>query len=129
MVKSVADYQVMFDGGFTLDAATPVREKDLTFILPDNFKIENGIRKPILAFHAWAQEDSNFKVRINAREVLSWTLSAGITRGMWDPFNGSVPFPEGANIPANVPVKFSIQQGKVTFGQVVIWYQVDVASP
>ena len=51
MTKSVADYQVLFDGGFTLDAATNDREKNLTFILPTNFKIEDGIRKPILAFH------------------------------------------------------------------------------
>ena len=126
MTKSVADYQVLWDGGFTLDAATPVREKDLSFVMPDGFKIENGIRKPILAFHANALQNSHFKVRINSREVLSWNLNAGMTRGMWDPFNGSVPFPEGSSAPNNVPVEFLITQGKVEFGQVVMWYQVDV---
>ncbi len=126
MAKTVADYQVLFDGGFTLDAGSSEREKELTFILPTEFKIENGIRKPILAFHAAAMEDSRFKVRINSRDVLSWNLNADSTRGLWDPFNGSTPFPEGASIPSNVPVKFIIQEGKVQFGQVVIWYQVEV---
>lgn len=126
MTKTVADYQVMFDGGFVLDAATNVREKDLTFILPTDFRVENGIRKPILAFHARAFENSRFKVRINSRDVLSWTLNADNARGLWDPFNGSTPFPEGANVPNNVPVEFIIQEGKVEFGQVVIWYQVEV---
>ncbi len=126
MTKTVADYQVLFDGGFTLDAASNNKKKELTFLLPDGFKIENGIRKPILAFHAAALQDSHFKVRINAREVLSWNLSKGQTRGLWDPFNGSVPFPENANVPNNVPVEFIITEGKVNFGQVVLWYQVEV---
>ena len=124
--KSVADYQVLFDGGFTLDAASNDHEKSLTFILPTNFKIEDGIRKPILAFHAWPQQNSHFKVRMNSRDILSWDLSAGDVRGLWDPFNGSVPFPNNASTPNNVPVVFVITQGKVQFGQVVIWYQVEV---
>lgn len=126
MTKSVADYQVLFDGGFTLDAGSATREKDLTFTMPTGFKIENTIRKPILAFHATPLQNSHFKVRINSRDVLSWNLNTGPARGMWDPFNGSTPFPEGASIPANVPVRFIITQGKVEFGQVVMWYQVDV---
>lgn len=126
MAKTVADYQVLFDGGFTLDAASSTRTKELTFVLPTEFKIEDGIRKPILAFHAAAFENSRFKVRINAREVLTWNLNADTTRGLWDPFNGSTPFPEGSSFPSNVPVEFIIQEGKVQFGQVVIWYQVEV---
>ena len=43
MTKSVADYQVLFDGGFTLDAGSATREKDLTFTMPTGFKIENTI--------------------------------------------------------------------------------------
>lgn len=126
MAKTVADYQVLFDGGFTLDAATNTREKDLVFTLPTGFKIEDGIRKPILAFHAAAMENSRFKVRINSRDILSWNLTAGTTRGLWDPFNGSAAFPNNANVPNNVPVEFIILEGKVQFGQVVIWYQVEV---
>ena len=126
MAKTVADYQVLFDGGFVLNAATSAKKKQLTFILPTAFKIEDGIRKPILAFHAHAFTSAKFKVKINSRDVLSWGLSADTTRGLWDPFNGSVPFPENANIPNNVPVEFSISEGKVEFGQVVIWYQVEV---
>ena len=126
MAKTVADYQVMFDGGFTLDASTNVREKEMTFVLPTDFKIENGIRKPILAFHAHVIENARFKVRINSREILNWNLTGNVTRGIWDPFNGSTPFPEGANVPNNVPVEFIILEGKVHFGQVVIWYQVEV---
>ncbi len=126
MAKTVADYQVLFDGGFTLDAATNVNKKELTFILPTDFKVENGIRKPILAFHAFVFENSRFKVRINSREILNWNLNAAPTAGLWDPFNGSTPFPEGASVPNNVPVEFIILEGKIHFGQVVIWYQVEV---
>jgi hypothetical protein len=126
MAKTVADYQVLFDGGFTLDASTNTKKKELSFILPTGFKVENGTRKPILAFHAAALQNSHFKVRINSRDVLSWNLTADTTRGLWDPFNGSVPFPENANVPDNVPVEFSISEGKVQFGQVVLWYQVEV---
>lgn len=126
MAKTVADYQVLFDGGFLLDAATNTNKKQLTFVMPTEFKIEDGIRKPILAFHARAIENSRFKVRINSRDVLSWNLNADNSRGLWDPFNGSTPFPEGSSAPNNVPVEFIIQEGKVEFGQVVIWYQVEV---
>lgn len=126
MAKTVADYQVLLDGGFTLDAASNTHEKDLTFLLPTNFKIEDGIRKPILAFHAQALKNSRFKVRINSRDIQTWNLTADTTRGLWDPFNGSTPFPNGASVPNNVPVTFVILEGKVSFGQVVIWYQVEV---
>ena len=126
MAKTVADYQVLFDGGFTLDAASNTKKKELTFILPTGFTIEDGSRKPILAFHANAIQNSQFKVRINSRDVLSWNLTADTTRGLWDPFNGSTPFPNNANVPNNVPVEFIILDGKVNFGQVVIWYQVEV---
>lgn len=126
MAKTVADYQVIFDGGFTLDAASNTNKKELTFVLPTDFKIENGIRKPILAFHAFVFENSRFKVKINSREILNWTLNAAPTAGLWDPFNGSTAFPEGASVPSNVPVEFIILEGKIHFGQVVIWYQVEV---
>ena len=126
MAKTVADYQVLFDGGFTLDAASNSREKDLTFILPKNFNILDDFRKPILSFHANALTNARFKVRINSREILNWNLLKGNLAGFWDPFNGSVPFPEGATIPNNVPVTFLILEGKVEFGQVVLWYQVEV---
>jgi hypothetical protein len=126
MAKTVADYQVLFDGGFTLDAASPERRKELTFILPTDFRIEDGIRKPILAFHARAFQNSRFKVRINARDLGTWNLNADNARGLWDPFNGSTAFPEGSSFPSNVPVEFSIQEGRVKIGQVVIWYQVEV---
>ena len=128
MATTVADYQVLFEGGFTLDASSNTNKKKLNFVLPTNFRIEDGIRKPILAFHAWAHDESHFKVRINSRDVLSWDLAAGVTRGLWDPFNGSTPFPEGAVTPNNVPVEFSISEGVVTFGQVILWYQVEVPS-
>ena len=93
--------------------------------MPTNFKIEDGRRKPILAFHAWPMENSHFKVRINSREVL-YSMQAGDVRGLWDPFPGSTPFPNNATVPNNVPLKFLITQGKVQFGQIVIWYQVEV---
>ena len=126
MAKFVADYQVLFDGGFTLDAASNDPTKVLFWSIPDGFKHFDGNQKPILAFHAAAIKDSKFKVKIHVNEILSWNLSAGTTRGLWDPFNASVAFPEGQSHPNPVPVEFRITEGKVNFGQVVIWYQVEV---
>jgi hypothetical protein len=132
MAKTVADYQVLFDGGFTLDAASNTKEKELAFILPTNFKFLDGIQKPILAFHANAFKNSRFKVSINTREVLTWNLNADTTRGLWDPFNWSTAFPENSrnipfpNVPNSTVVEFRILEGKVEFGQVVLWYQIEV---
>jgi len=125
MARSFADYQVLFDGGFTLDSATGVSEKNLKFDVPEKFKIRNDSRKPILAFHAAVSKAAKFKVRINHREVLSWNLSADTTRGLWDPFNGSSAWPDGGNGFDPAPVDFMLTEGKVQFGQVVLWYQVE----
>ena len=38
MAKFVADYQVLFDGGFTLDAASNDPTKVLFWSIPDGFK-------------------------------------------------------------------------------------------
>ena len=126
MGKFVADYQVLVDGGFTLDAASNDKKKELFWSIPDGFKHFDGSRKPILAFHAHVVKNSKFKVKIHVNEILSWNLTAGNTCGLWDPFNGSVAFPEGQTHPNPVPVIFSISEGKINFGQVVIWYQVEV---
>lgn len=124
MAKTVADYQVLFDGGFTLDDATPVREKELLFSAPEKFL--TGTRKPILAFHARAFKKSRFRVEMNFRDLGTWTLNAENERGLWDPFNWSTAIPEGTSFPKNVPIKFILQEGKVEIGQVVLWYQVEV---
>jgi hypothetical protein len=125
MARSFADYQVLPNGSFTLDAATAVREKKLFFDVPEKFKIRDDSRKPILAFHAAVIKAARLKVRINAREVLSWNLSVDHTRGLWCAFNGSAAWPEGGQGSDPAPVEFELLEGKVEFSQVVMWYQVE----
>jgi hypothetical protein len=125
MARSFADYQVLFDGGFTLDSTTPDREKRLSFDLPSNWQIRDDSRKPILAFHAAVTRAAQFKVLINSREVKAWNLAVGFTRGLWDPFNGSLAWPDESRGPDPAPVDFVLTEGKVQIGQVVLWYQVE----
>ncbi|HVR99694.1 MAG TPA: hypothetical protein VMW27_23925 [Thermoanaerobaculia bacterium] len=137
MAKTVADYQVLCDGGFTLDAASNTPDKGFAFFIPQNFKFLGGNQRPILAFHVHAFKSSRFRVKINTREILTWNLTADTTRGLWDPFEWSTAFPEGSrNVPFHDPdapevpntteVEFRILEGKIEFGQVVLWYQVEV---
>jgi hypothetical protein len=119
-----ADYQVLLDGAFTLDAATPIKEKILHFDMPDDFLITSDKRKPILAFHASPSQETRFKVFINERQILSWHLLADAVKGMWSPVSAAEVFPEGQSFPTSVPVRFLVSEGKIKFEHVLLWFQV-----
>lgn len=121
---TIADYQVLRDEAFTLNAASPNREETLSFTVPSDFAFESGVRKPILAFKVLPSEDSSFKVFMNSREIASFQLDKSITRGYWETFSARTAFPEGASFSNNVPVRIVIGSGKITLSDVVVWYQI-----
>ena len=121
---SIVDYQVLFHGAFLLDAGTPTHEKTLTFSVPDDMIFASDSRKPVLAFHAIPIEDTRFKIWVNSREILSWHLGPGSTRGLWSPFNATETFPEGSSFSNTPPIRFLVSEGKMYFENVILWYQI-----
>jgi hypothetical protein len=122
-IKTLADYQVIFDGAFTLDEIGNKNEKNLGFTLPSDFLFDSGSARPILAFHASPIEETKFKVFVNHSQILSWHLLKDVVKGMWSPFPANIPFPEGSSIPNPVPVRIIVSSGKIKFENVIIWYQ------
>jgi len=122
---SLVDYQVLFHGAFLLDASTPTKEKTLTFSVPSDIVFSSDSRKPVLAFHVIPVEDTRFKIWVNSREILSWHLTPGSTRGLWSPFNATETFPEGSSFSNTPPIRFLVSEGKMYFENVILWYQID----
>lgn len=123
--QSLVDYQVIFHGAFTLDASTPTREKTLNFSVPSDFVFASDSRKPILAFHAGPSQETRFKVFVNNREMFSWHLLADVVKGMWSPFSAREAFPEGSSFSDPVPIRILVSEGRITFENFVLWYQID----
>jgi hypothetical protein len=125
-IKTLADYQVIFHGAFTLDDTGNKNEKTLGFTVPSDFLFDSGSAKPILAFHASPIEETKFKVFVNHSEIFTWHLLKDVVKGMWSPFPANIPFPEGSSIPNPVPVRIIVSSGKIKFENVIIWYQTKI---
>lgn len=123
---TLADYAVLQDGAFTLDAASSNRERTLTWPIPNNLTFGTNLARLILAFKVRVFEDSSFKVFVNSREVMSFSLNESVTRGYWETFSARDAFPEGASFPNDNPVRFVVSTGRVSLEDVIMWYQVNV---
>ena len=122
---SVVDYQVLLDGDITLDASTNLREANFEFTVPTDFVISGGSRQPILAFKARPFENSDFKIWLNNREILSTDLDESHTRIYWEVISASTAFPEGASFNNPAPLRFILTSGRMRISDMVMWYQVD----
>lgn len=123
LTATIADFQVLSDAPFTLDAATNSREATFNFSVPSDIALNQRmvLAVQILPF----QNDSRFKVFMNNREVWSLEVDKSMTRGLWETFPASTPFPEGSSFGSTVPIKISMNiSGKIRFSDMVIWYQV-----
>lgn len=121
---TLADYQVLTDGSFTLDASSSTREKTLSFTVPSDLAIESGSRQPVIAFKVRPDEDSTFKILMNNREVASFNLDKSHTRCYWEPISATTAFPNGSSFSNPVPVKFIVRSGRVLLSDVIVWYQI-----
>ncbi|MEM7132384.1 MAG: hypothetical protein AAF702_39140 [Chloroflexota bacterium] len=123
---TIADYQVLRDGGFVIDAnygGSP-NTRTFNFDVPPDFLFASGSRKPMICFKVRPDQDSSFKIRMNHREIASFKLDQSHTRGYWETFNASQAFPEGAGFSDPTPVEFYISSGKIVVSDVVLWYQI-----
>ena len=123
---TIADYQVLSDGSFTLDTVQggSPNEATLNFEVPSDFAFESGVRKPILTFNILPFEDSNFKVFLNHREVASFNFDKSHTRGHQEAFSATTAFPNGSSFSNPVPLRIFLSSGKIRLSDVVVWYQI-----
>lgn len=121
---TLCDYQVLMGGSFTLNAATPDRERTLNFEVPSDFEFGTGARRPILAFKITPLENSRFSVFLNSRKITEPSFNESHTRGYWEAFSAATPFPEGASFPNPVPLRIVMSQGSARFEDVIMWYQI-----
>jgi len=123
-MAAVADYQVLFDGRFTLAGSN--KSKTLTFSMPSNFVLGTNKAKPIISFKITPVDDIQLRIEVNQRQVMGSTnFNASHTRGHWTIFSATTAFPEGSSFPENVDVEFHCTSGTVHIDDVVIWYQVE----
>jgi len=123
-MASIADYQVLFDGRFTLGGNVTI--KTLKFSMPSNFVFGTNKAKPIIAFKITPMEDIQLRIKVNGQEVMGTTnFKESPTRGHWTIFAAATAFPEGDSFPSEIDVSFHCNTGTVHIDDVVIWYQVD----
>lgn len=122
---TLCDYQVLRDAGFTLDAATNNHDENMSFAFPDDFFLGDGPRMPILSFAYRAHEDCRIRVRVNSREVIVASFGRAKTRTFNEPFRAATAFPEGGSIPAQVPLRFTVDIGRATISNVILFYQIN----
>lgn len=123
-MATLADYQVLSDGRFTLGGN--VTSKTLKFSVPSKFVFGTNKAKPVIAFKVTPIDDIQLKIDVNNRTVMGLTnFNKSLTRGHWTIFSATTAFPEGSSFPSDVDVKFFCSSGTVHIDDVVIWYQVN----
>jgi hypothetical protein len=129
VAPSAALYDVLFGGGFVLDAGGPETEKHLSWNFPQDFVFGTKTAKPMLAFMLvpLGKVAVRFKVFVNHREILSWgPIAPGTAHGLWAPFSAALAFPDGSTIPEQVPVRVLASDGRMRFENVVMWSRVRI---
>jgi hypothetical protein len=129
MAKRAAHYDIVFHGGFVLDAGSPNRDKALEWKMPDGFVYGTNRAKPMLAFMLVPLSgDVRFEAFVNHRQVLDWgPISQRTVHGLWSPFSARTAIPEGTSFnPQALPVRILIKTGKARFENVVMWSWVDL---
>lgn len=126
-MATVADYQVLSDDGFILDAATNDHERTFNFSFPTNFVFGTSRAKSILAFKILPFEETKLDILINFRKIFSATFAQSVSIGFWEAFSSSETFPNGSSIPNQVPVRLITQSGRARFNDIVLWYQVKLS--
>lgn len=121
---TLCDYQVLRDSTFTLDPGAGATEATLSFEMPPDFFFGDGPRMPIMSFAYRTTESGRLEVDVNHREVISVNFSSAKTRSFNEPFRAQTAFPEGANIPSDVPVRFRLNRGRIIVSNVILFYQI-----
>ncbi len=124
---TIADYQVLRDGNFTLDSGHNDVET-FNFTVPDDLhRSTQTKRRAILNFVMRPVEDSKITVQLHRTDVmLRRSFSASHTRMHQEVFDINHALSTDGGVPASgAEVMFNVPSGKVVFSDVVIWYQID----
>jgi hypothetical protein len=124
---TIADYQVLRDGTFTLDSGLNDVET-FTFSVPDDLhSATSGQRKAVLTFNLRPTRDSEVTVRLHTTNImLVRDFSRSHTRMHQEVFDINQILNTGGGVPAaGAQVLFNVPSGRVIFSDVVIWYQID----
>lgn len=121
-MATVTDYQVLSGGGIVLDASTNDHDRTFTFKFPSNFVLGTNLAKPILAFWVTPLQQSRFNFSVNQQKVFTLNMAPSTVCNLFTPFV----FPVAANIPDDVPVRLFVENGRLDFANIMMWYQVKV---
>ncbi|MEM7472674.1 MAG: hypothetical protein AAF340_15095 [Pseudomonadota bacterium] len=123
---SIADYQVIRDGTFTLQDSTNDVET-FTFAVPDDLnRSTSGARKSVLTFNMRPEQDSRVTVRMHTTNIMTnRSFSQSHTRMHQETFDIDAILSTGGGVPSEGARVQFIAVGKVTFSDVVIWYQIN----
>ncbi|NES82739.1 MAG: hypothetical protein F6K10_15770 [Moorea sp. SIO2B7] len=126
MAGTVADYQVLSDGQFSLKAIAGQDTKRISFNLPG--KLHRGGTKHhggIFAFGIYDAKDLDFDLILNGKEVYdssSWT-GAELTSDSDRTFQEA--FPSTYFNTGNNDLTIQIRKGSGTFHDLIVWFQRD----
>jgi hypothetical protein len=116
-MPAVADYVVVADNKFSLSIGGDI-DRDFAFSLPNTTQVSgSGILQ--LMQDAVDPDGLRFRVEINGTEILTWTTSTALSRGIHETFGGNI-----LQIGANT-MRFVVESGDGTLecSDVVVWYQ------
>lgn len=128
---SLADYQVLRDTGFTLDANGPGdNSQSFTFDVPDDLTTStSGARKAIVTFKLRPVENSGVRMRFHGAELFDRNFDRSITRMHCETFDiGEIllqDFGQGSSLPTSTQFVVEVLSGRVVFSDIVIWYQIN----
>ena len=127
-MATVADYAVLRDANFTLEPGESFETQP--FFAPDAFVAGTNLAKAILAYKVTPLANDPFAAEVD------FTVSTGVPpnnivnvnnlrtqtiHGLWEAFPATG---FGQNIGRTF--LFSVRTGRARFGDVVLWYQVEV---
>lgn len=131
-MPTVADYAVLTDTAFDLTEFIELGDSRgrLSFQRPDNFVEGTNRAKPVLIYQVKPDTEARYEVHINHpfgndlpnpnRIHDAADIGGGRWRTMYEPFDGRL------IQPGNNTFKFHVTDGKASFADVILMYQVEI---
>ncbi len=118
---SIADFQVLEMGAFTLDSENS--EKTLGFTIPDDMALNQVV--VLQAKITVIRDGSAFEVKVGETPIWGMKANPSHTRGVWQTFIAKQAFADQKG--KTVGLSFSVPTGSISFSDIVIWYQRNIS--
>ncbi|NEO78839.1 hypothetical protein [Moorena sp. SIO4G3] len=113
----ISDYSIIRDSKFTLQVGADI-DQDFSFSLPGDAHLGS---RSILAFMVYpTSERVSFNISVNNSNQVSFTLGNSGLNTIHEVISANL-LKHGNN-----RIKFVVTQGRMTFADVVLWWQRDV---